>query len=102
MKKEGYPDSTIRGAVKSLRALARHVNILEPEAVRQHLAVAEQTEARKEKLTDDLARFYRFKNIPFNRPRYQRVEKLSFIPLKRDIDALISAVDKNLSTFSGR
>jgi hypothetical protein len=34
----------------------RYVNILE-RALRQHLAVAEQTEARKERLTDDLPRF---------------------------------------------
>ena len=38
MRKEGYRPSTIRGAVKNLKALSRHCNILNPESLKAYLA----------------------------------------------------------------
>jgi hypothetical protein len=67
---------------------------LNPESVKSYPASAELSENRKEKLSDDLARFYRFKRIPFDKPRYRRIEKLPFIPLESEIDQLISSMSK--------
>ncbi len=52
----------IRGAVKGLRAIAKRIDLFDTEKVKEYLALAEVSEARKEKLTNDLARFYKFKN----------------------------------------
>jgi hypothetical protein len=54
------------------------------------LASTEISESRKTKLSEDLARFYTYKHIPFNKPNYRRIEKLPFIPLEVEVDVLAS------------
>jgi len=76
MRKQGYKESTIQPRIRALKSLARRANLLDPESVKSYLASAELSESRKEKFTNDLARFYGYKHIPFDRPRYIRVEKL--------------------------
>jgi len=44
------------------------------------------SESRKAKLTEDLARFYAYKHIPFDKPNYRRIEKLPFNPLEVEVD----------------
>ena len=47
------------------------------------LASAQLSEHRKEKLTHDLTRFYRYNRSRFEKPNYRRIEKLPFIPCGR-------------------
>ena len=68
MQPQGYRESTIRPCVKALKAIGRRANLLDPEAAKACLARAELSEARKEKLVQDLARFYRYMWIPFEKP----------------------------------
>ncbi len=99
MRREGYRESTIVSAVKALKAISKRTNLLNPESVRAYLATAELSEARKSKLTDDLARFYRYKQIPFEKPHYKAVEQIPFIPLETEIDQLISALGPKTGAF---
>jgi len=99
MRKQGYRESTIRPCVRALKAIAKRTNLLNPESVKSYLASAELSENRKEKLTDDLARFYRYKQIAFDRPRYRRIEKLPFIPLESEVDQLIAGLGNKTATF---
>jgi|SRR5208337_1736544 len=46
-----------------------------------------------------MVRFYGYKNIPFDKPRYKRVETLPFIPLESEVQNLISGVGKKTTTF---
>jgi integrase/recombinase XerD len=46
-----------------------------------------------------VARFYKSLDLPFQRPRHRVVEKLPFIPLESEIDALIAAVNPKTSVF---
>ncbi len=82
MRKEGYRESTVRPCIRALRAIAKRANLLNPESVKSYLAFSELSENRKEKLADDLARFYRYKHIPFQKPNYRRIERLPFVPLE--------------------
>lgn len=50
-------------------------------------------------ILDDVARFYKSLNLPFERPRHRVVEKLPFIPLEAEIDSLISGVNPKTSVF---
>lgn len=95
----GYRESTIRPCIRALRAIAKRTNLLNPESVKTYLASAELSENRKEKLTHDLSRFYKWKHIPFQKPTYKRVEKLPFIPLESEVDQLISGVGSKTATF---
>jgi integrase len=99
MRKQGYRESTITSTIQALRSIARRADILNPESAKAYLASALLSEGRKEKLSDDLARFYRYKNISFDKPRYRGVEKLPFIPLEGEIDQLIAAAGRKLAVF---
>jgi len=100
MKKEGYRPATIEGAVRYLKRVAKHVDLTNPEQVKAYIASTKWSESHKERVCDDLARFYRFSNIPFEQPRYRKVLRLPFIPLEREVDELISGVaGKKTSCF---
>jgi integrase len=99
MRKQGYRESTIRPCVRALKAIAKRTNLLNSESVKTYLASAVLSENRKAKLTDDLARFYRYKQIAFDRPRYRRIEKLPFIPLESEVDQLIAGLGNKTATF---
>ena len=99
MKKQGYKESTIRPSVRALKAIAKRTDLLDPEKVKEYLAYANVSENRKNKLSDDLARFYRCLNISFDRPRYRKVQRLPFIPLEQEIVALISGVGRKTAAF---
>jgi len=99
MRRQGYRESTTHFSVKSLIWVAKRTNLLEPEIVKAYLASAKTSESRKRKLVEDLARFYRFKNIPFDRPRYKRIDKIPFIPLETEVEQLVSGMSRKGSAF---
>src|SRR5208283_3625556 len=81
-------------SVKSLKWVARRTNLLEPEQAKTCLASASMSESRKRKLVEDLSRFYKYKNIPFDKPHYKKLDRIPFIPTEQEIDALISGSGK--------
>jgi integrase len=97
--KKGYGYSTIEASVRALVSIARQVNLVDSEATLGYLAKLAVSESRKEKLATDLQRFYQFKGIPFTPPRYRRVQRLPFIPLESEFDAVISACGKKTACF---
>jgi len=99
MQKNGYSESTIRAAVKTLRHLSRNCNLLNPESFLNYNATAKYGDNRRCHILDDVTRFYKSLNIPFNRPRHRVVEKLPFIPLEAEIDSIISGVNLKTSVF---
>jgi len=99
LAKGGYKESTIRSAVGALKAIAKRTDLLEPEDVKGYLARAKLTDGRKETIVTYLARFYEFTHIPFQKPRYNRVDTLPFIPTEAEIDALIAGLGKKSATF---
>ena len=98
-EKQGFKESSIRSAIAALKAVARKVDIFDVEAVKSYLANAKVTEGRKERIVNDLTRFYKYKNIRFEKPRYTRVDILPFIAHEREIDELIAKLGKKTATF---
>jgi integrase len=99
MRKQGYRPSTIQAAIITLKAVAKKANLFDPDTVKIHLASRRVSDSRKEKIYVDLARFYKFKGIRFQIPRYHRVDTLPFVPLEKEVDQLISACGKKMATF---
>ena len=99
MRKQGYRESTCRYAVQVLNHVNRHAPLTNPDAVKAYLANATCSEGRKERISWDLLRYYNWKCIPFEKPRYRRVEKLPFIPLDSEIDQLVSSCGHKTATF---
>ena len=91
--------STVHYCIQALKSVARRANLLDPESAKTYLASAKISEARKAKLAEDLARFYGWKRIPFEKPNYRRVGRLPFIPLEVEVDQLIAGVGKKTATF---
>ena len=99
MRKQGYRHSTIKYCIQALKSIARRANVLQPESAKAYLAYAEISESRKAKLTEDLARFYAYMHLTFDKPNYRRIEKLPFVPLEVEVDQLISGVGKKTATY---
>ena len=99
MQKQGYRPSTIQGCIKSLKPIARQTNLLDPEAVKSYLAKASVSENTKDRYTQDLTRFYKYKGITWTAPRYRRVEKLPFIPTETEVAQLISGLGPKTACF---
>jgi hypothetical protein len=72
---------------------------MNPEAVKAYMGSAELSENRKTKLIEDATRFYKYHKIPFNRPRYHRIETIPFIPLELEMGQPISGVGQKSATF---
>jgi len=89
MAKEGYSPATIQGSV----------NLLEPETVKSYLTALKVSETRKQKIKEDLSRFYEYKKIAFAKPHYRRIEVMPLPPLETEIDQLISGLGKKSATF---
>ena len=60
MRREGYRPSTIQAATSALKAIAKHANLLNPDAVKTHLASRKVSVGRKAKICEDLAPFYNY------------------------------------------
>jgi|SRR5208282_10917 len=65
---KGYLESTIESSVFSLKSIANHANLLDPESVKAYLANANLKESRKKTLVIRLARFYKWNNTTWQPP----------------------------------
>ena len=72
LKKEGYKESTILNYSKSLRDIAKHVNLDDPEAVKDYIAKKPVSDARKEIIVNCYDKYCKWRGIPFKKPKYYR------------------------------
>jgi len=86
--------------VQALKALTRHVNLLDPELVKGYLAKAECSINRKGKVCEDLDRFYKYKGIQWSKPNYQRIDTLPFVPTTQEANELIACLGPKMSVFA--
>jgi integrase len=54
---------------------------------------------RRENLATHLERFYKWRGIPFEKPRYKRAEALPFIPTENEVDQHIGGLGKKSAAF---
>ena len=94
MHNNGQKKSTIETRYRSLRTIAKQVEILNPDAVKAFLAARAWSENTKCKRVEDLAGFYTFKKIEWVPPRYRRTEKIPFVPTETEVDQLIQGVSQ--------
>jgi integrase len=80
--------------------LAHHINLLDPEPVKAHLAKAECSINRKAKICEDLDRFYKYQKIQWVKPHYNRVDVLPFVPTRQEVTDLIACLGPKMSVFT--
>ena len=100
MQRERYKWSTVNSATKALKALAKRTNLLNPETVKAYVASSNVTENRKQTVLEHVARFYNWKGIKWNKPKWRRIETLPFIPTEMEVDQLISGLDPKRAAFT--
>jgi integrase len=85
--------------VRTLRAVARRSHLFNPEDVKAYVATAPFSQNRRQTVFEHLARFYRWRQIAFQAPKWRRVESLPFIPSEVEVNQLIGAVDSKRAAF---
>jgi integrase len=89
--RDGYKEQTIQSHSKGLRFLARNTDLADPESVRIFLASRKCSSGRKQNLVDIYAKYAKYSSIAFSEPRYAREDKLPFVPLQKELEAIMDA-----------
>jgi integrase len=70
----------------------RQCSLLDPESVKRLIASKGWNAGGKQRVTEAVDRFYKYSGIQWQRPKYERVEMLPFIPHTEEVDALINGL----------
>jgi integrase len=90
MKKNGYADSTIKATGKRLRSLERNCNLTKPEEVKGYIANKDCSNAFKETLVETYDFIMKSLNQKWEKPFYERYDKLPKIPTEEKVNMLIA------------
>jgi hypothetical protein len=90
MKREGYPDSTIKTTVNRLRNLARNCNFRDSESVKQLIASKQVSVGFKSNLCDAYEHYLRCHGLRLNRPRYKREKGLPKVASAENVEKIIA------------
>jgi integrase len=82
-----------------LRGLARRADLSDSDTVKAAIADPEVSEGRKENLVCTYRGFCTQYDVPFQPPRYRRVDQLRFIPLEAEVDQLIAGMGEKMSAY---
>jgi integrase len=99
MKKNAYADTTIKATGKRLRSLQRNCNLKDPENVKGYVANKKCTTAFKETLIETYDILMKSVNQKWQKPFYQRYDKLPKIPTEEKINMLISNARPRMALF---
>jgi hypothetical protein len=85
--------------MKIMKALRRRIDIDDPLAFDAYILNAPLSNARKQLYVDAYADYCDLKGYSFKRRKFQRVEKLPFIPQEHEIAHLIAAFQPKYVAF---
>jgi len=99
LKKEGYKESTICKRVSILKRLVKlGADLSDPESVKDVIARQEVSESTKLQMACAYDSYASSNQIKWEIPNYKQAQKLPFIPLETEIDALIAGCSKKTAT----
>ena len=98
--KQGYKPATIKMRTRQLKRLKeRGANLFDPESVKETIAKQSWSVNGKICYVTAYATFALWMDIPFEPPRYKKVEKLPWVPTESDIDQLIAACSEKMAIY---
>jgi integrase len=100
LKKRGYTKSTVKTKVQTLKRLVRMgVNLLNPESVKDVLAAHDEWSNNYKKIVVyAYDNFTEMLKISWKPPICKPLGKLPFVPLEKEVDALIAGCSKKVAT----
>ena len=90
MKKDGYSENTIEPLGRRLRNLAKHINLDQPDEVKEFIAKAVWSNGYKENIVNAYNHYAVFHGLSWKKPKYQRAFSIKKLPQESDIDLVIS------------
>lgn len=98
LKKQGYAESTVKVWTQKLKQLAKEANLLEPESVKHVLAAHEDwSNTYKMCMVCAYQHFVKMLGMSWEPPNYTQTKEIPFIPLEKEIDALIAGCGKKVA-----
>ncbi|MCL1977402.1 MAG: tyrosine-type recombinase/integrase [Candidatus Bathyarchaeota archaeon] len=101
LQKEGRRIATIKSRVKLLKILwKRGANFDEPESVKEVITKQKTwCEGRKGNAVDAYSSYLAMEGKTWNRPIYNGIAKIPFVPKEAEIDQLIAGCNQKVATF---
>lgn len=99
LKKKGLSENSIYIYGQRIQQLAKQCNVLDPEAVKEIIAMAEYSATTKAYDVIVYSEFLKWLKIEWDAPIYKRERKIPFIPLESELNELIAATGPKTSTF---
>ena len=100
LKKRGNKETTIERRIRYLKELAKSgADLRDPESVRATLAEKTWVGRSKNNAADTYTIFLRMLGKSWEKPHYQEISKLPFVPTEGEIDVLIAGSGWKTSTF---
>jgi integrase len=101
LQKQGYAEQTIKNWIVWLKGFVKlGADLWNPESVKEILGKqAKWSSSYKMLLMYAYESFLKMENMTWARPRYAQAESLCFIPTEEELNQLISAASKVISTF---
>ncbi len=90
MKRDGYPDSTVKTTGKRLRNLAKDCDLGDPEAVKRVIADKAVSDGFKSNLCDAYGHYVECHGLTWTRPRYKREKGLPRVPSTENVERIIA------------
>ncbi|MEM0007262.1 MAG: site-specific integrase [Candidatus Bathyarchaeia archaeon] len=98
LKNKGYKESTLRTIGYALKHLGKHVDLNNVEEVKAFIS-NKNLDSYKKKLVDAYALYCQYLGINFEKPKYKRTNRLPFVPLESEINALIGGLSLKYAAF---
>jgi integrase len=99
MKKNAYEETTIKATAKRLKHLQKNCYLADPESIKLYVANKKCSNAFKETLIETYDIYMRSIQQQWNKPFYQRYDKLPKIPTEEKINMLISQARTRMALF---
>jgi len=97
-KRNGIAHYTIINEVRTLKKLAREVNLNNPEEVKTAIANAKVSNTTKSKRAKQYSAYLKFKGVQWQQPKYKEETHIPFIPTEQELDLLLTSCRPKLAT----
>ncbi|MCK4474911.1 site-specific integrase [Candidatus Bathyarchaeota archaeon] len=100
MKKDGLSERTIYTYGKLLEWLIKKgANLADPESIKEILALEEKwSQGTKHQAVQAYSKYVKVNGLDWRKPKYKPNRKKPFIPLEKELDALIASCGRKTST----
>jgi integrase len=99
MQANGLSINTVKNAAFALQRLNREIDIMNPDMVKLHIGNLKISNSSKQKLINNYSYFCKTNKIQWEKPTYHWDTKVPIIPLKQNVETIISAATFKTATI---